>query len=54
LLVLTALAQAQGQAEAAAAHLHEAYALCQRLQIPVYLDRTRQLATACGISLAEE
>jgi len=40
--------------EAAAAHLHEAYALFQRLQAPRYLDRTRQLATACGISLTAE
>jgi predicted ATPase len=54
LLALAALAHAQGHREAATAHLYEAYARFQTLQLPVHMDRTRQLATACGLAIDTE
>jgi hypothetical protein len=53
-LDLAALAHTQGSPEKAATHLHEAYALFWELRVPTYVERTRHLATAFGVSLTEK
>jgi hypothetical protein len=50
-LDLAALVHAQGQPAAAGAHLRAAHALFRALQVPVYVQRTRQCASAYGVSL---
>ena len=52
-LDLAALAHAQGHQEAATTQLHAAHAVFTALQVPRYVERTAQLASAYGVSLAE-
>src|SRR5712691_6522923 len=51
-LDLAALAHAQGNQASAATHLTEAYALFTEVQVPRYVERTVQLASEFGITLA--
>jgi tetratricopeptide (TPR) repeat protein len=50
-LDLAALANAQGKQRAAATHLAAAHALCQALQVPRYIERVVQCASAFGVGL---
>jgi tetratricopeptide (TPR) repeat protein len=52
-LDMAALAHAQGLQEKAVTHLHDASTLFRDLRLPRYVQRTRDLATAFGISLTE-
>jgi tetratricopeptide (TPR) repeat protein len=51
-LTLADLAHDQGQPEATATHLTKAYALFTALQVPRYVERTVQLASAYGVILS--
>jgi tetratricopeptide (TPR) repeat protein len=51
-LALADLAHTQGQPAAVATQLTEAHALFTALQVPRYVERTMQLASAYGVSLA--
>jgi hypothetical protein len=53
-LDLAALAHTQGAPERAAMHLHDAYGLFWELRVPIYVERTRHLAAAFGVSLPEQ
>lgn len=50
-LSLAALAHAQDNLATTTAHLSAAQALFETLQVPQYVERTAQLARACGVSL---
>jgi predicted ATPase len=51
-LDLAALTLAQGEQAEAARHLAEASALCTALDVPSYVERARQLASAYGVLLS--
>jgi DNA-binding winged helix-turn-helix (wHTH) protein/tetratricopeptide (TPR) repeat protein len=50
-LDLAALAHAQGNLQAATTHLTEAHTLFQALQVPQYVERVAQCASAFGVAL---
>ena len=52
-LALAALAQLQSNRDAITLHLSAAYHLFTALRVPVYVERTRQYASALGLMFTE-